>query len=329
MAADFSLVSIIMPVYQIPEKLLRHSIESVLNQTYKKIELILVDDGSDDDSGKICDEYAYMDHRVTCCHTANQGVSGARNYGLERAQGDYITFVDSDDSLDPCIIQQMTRVCIEEKADCVICSCRHLHKNSMEEKTNNLKFPVNKKVYSRERILHELFYMGKPYEEMEITAVWGKLYSKKIIKDIFFDTDMSIGEDFVFNYNFLKNALTVVCIDTKGYNYLLRPESTMHGKYKPKHIRSLEGFKKLLLNCNEEDRLGVTTRAVNTAIVIFLMIPEKKCNAEDEKLVIDFIRPYRKEVLFNPNARFKVKISLLLSYVGFGFMKRVYKVFFR
>lgn len=329
MGADSSLVSIIMPVYQIPETLLRHAIESILNQTYKNIELIIIDDGSKDHTGAICDEYAHMDHHVMCCHTANQGVSKARNRGLHKVQGDYVAFVDGDDSLEPYIIRQMVDVCMENKADCAICSCRHLYENDADVRPRDPDPPFNKKIYSREGILHELFYMGKPYDEMEITAVWGKLYARRTIKNVFFDADISIGEDFIFNYDSLKNASVIVCMDSKGYNYLLRADSAIHGRYKHKYIQCLDGFKKLLKKCDKSHRQGVAARLVNIAIVIFLMIPKGKDNAEDERRLIDFIKQYRKEVLFNPDSRFKVKASLLLSYLGFGSMKKIYNIFFQ
>ena len=96
------LLSVIIPVYKV-EKYLRQCVDSVINQTYKNLEIILVDDGSPDNCGKICDEYAQKDRRIKVIHQENQGVSAARNLGTKLAQGEYITYVDSDDWLDVCM----------------------------------------------------------------------------------------------------------------------------------------------------------------------------------------------------------------------------------
>ena len=115
-------VSVIVPVYN-SEKYLNRCVDSILNQTYRSIELILVDDGSPDNSGRICDEYAEKDSRVRVIHKANAGVSAARNSGLEVASGDYATFVDSDDYIEPDMYSDMMEKVNQYNCDVVMCDC--------------------------------------------------------------------------------------------------------------------------------------------------------------------------------------------------------------
>ena len=113
-------ISIIIPVYNV-EKYLNKCLNSVIEQTYKNIEVILIDDGSTDNSGKICDEYAKNDIRIKIIHQQNGGVSTARNNGLEHATGKYITFVDSDDYIEKEMIETMAKKIMKKNADIVIC----------------------------------------------------------------------------------------------------------------------------------------------------------------------------------------------------------------
>ena len=321
------LVSVIMPVYCIPETLLRDSIESVLNQTYDNLELLIIDDGSPDNCGVVCDEYVFLDQRVKCYHISNIGVSGARNCGIENANGQYILFLDSDDSIESFIIEQMVTVAMENNADCIICSCHHVNEHERTINRNSIIDKLDLKIYSKEEILHELFYMGKPYDEMEITAVWGKLYKRRLLENVIFDKRMYIGEDFALNYEVLKKTVKVVCISTKGYYYLLRSNSAIHGKYNHKYCHTLNGLKDLISKSDKLDRKGIISRVVNIAIVLFLMIPNTKQFQKDQEIFIKFIKCYRKDALFNNNTRLKVKISLILSYFDFQIMKKLYRIF--
>ena len=115
-------ISIIVPVYQ-AEKYISKCIESIVNQTYKNLEIILIDDGSTDRSGEICDEYGKKDNRIVVVHNKNKGVSVARNCGLDIATGDYITFVDSDDYIDLQMYSEMMKVVEKYSCDVVMCDC--------------------------------------------------------------------------------------------------------------------------------------------------------------------------------------------------------------
>ena len=116
-----SLVSVIVPVYKV-EKYLSKCLDSIVNQTYKNLEIILVDDGSPDNSGKICDEYAQKDSRIKVIHKENGGLSSARNAGLDIATGEYIAFADSDDSVHLDFVEKLYRAIKEENADIACCS---------------------------------------------------------------------------------------------------------------------------------------------------------------------------------------------------------------
>lgn len=113
-----TLVSVIVPVYKV-EKYLHRCIDSIINQTYKNLEIILVDDGSPDNCGKICDEYAEKDNRIKVIHKSNGGLSSARNAGLDVANGDYVYFVDSDDYIDTKLVEDNLNLAIEHDADMV------------------------------------------------------------------------------------------------------------------------------------------------------------------------------------------------------------------
>lgn len=119
----FPLISVIIPIYNV-EKYVKRCLDSVLNQTYCHLEVILVDDGSTDSSGKICDEYKKMDTRIRVIHKSNEGVSSARNLGIEVANGEYIAFIDSDDAMEKDCIEYLYRLIQENHCSLSICSYR-------------------------------------------------------------------------------------------------------------------------------------------------------------------------------------------------------------
>ena len=187
------MVSIIVPVYNV-EEYLRECVDSVLNQTYSDVEVILVDDGSTDQSGNICDEYAEMDSRIKVIHKKNEGVSAARNTGIETASGERIIFVDSDDSIHPRLLESYRE--LDDDSVTLLCD----YTTDMEEwKRFSLNdFQEHMEFVAREKFM-KLFYKGY------MNPPFNKYFRADIIREhqIRFPEDMSLGEDLIFNMKYL------------------------------------------------------------------------------------------------------------------------------
>lgn len=225
---DTSLVSIIVPVYN-SEKYLDKCITSILAQTYKNVELILINDGSSDNSGHLCDVYAKMDHRVKVMHVKNSGVSSARNSGIEIATGKFIEFVDSDDYIE----QNMVETLVNEmnvNVDIVICGYKRLYKDS-----NGIIATENSKLYHEIAITKKklLKGFGNLFVDFYINYLWNKLYARNIIKkyNIKFDTSINWGEDLMFNLEYLGYCNNITIIDKPLYNYINYNNDSLTSKF--------------------------------------------------------------------------------------------------
>ena len=324
------LVTIIVPVYKVKENLLRKSIESILNQSYKNIELLVVDDGSPDLSGRICDEYAEGDSRMTVFHIENKGVSHARNYALDRMQGDFVMFVDSDDYIEEQCVEILVRTMAEKQADCVTCSAYRVIEETMQcENKQDSDSTDNYMVLDNEQAIDRLCYMNQPFEGYDLGTVWGTLYNADMLKDIRFNQRMRIGEDFAYKFIVFQRCQKVVCIEKKLYNYLICSQSAMRNGFDVKKTETVYEFEKAVEKGwgNKRYDDGFKSRAVNIAIVILFMVPiqpEYKTYRED---IERFIKLHRKEVLKNPKTRRKVRISLWMSYLGMDFTQKVFFAF--
>ena len=200
-------ISIIIPVYN-AEKYLNRCLDSILKQTYKNIEIILVDDGSKDSSPQICDEYAKLDNRIIVIHKENSGVSEARNSGLDVSSGDYVAFVDSDDYVEENFIQDM----LKPNFDLIVSGYKDINcvvNQSKCVKIVNKEYHNNSKEFYIDAFINECF-----------NSVWNKLYSKKLIKDLRFDKNFQIGEDAIFNLQAILKAEHIIAIDKVNYNYM-------------------------------------------------------------------------------------------------------------
>jgi len=206
-------ISVIIPVYN-REKSLRKCLDSVIKQTYENLEIILVDDGSQDNSGAICDDYAIMDKRFRVIHQPNAGVAAARNAGLAMATGDYIGWVDSDDWIEPGMYKCMLDNALEFEADIVVCS--HL-----EQYENRSIF----KGWQQREILDTEQALGLLLQDDIIkNYLWDKLWHRELFDDVRFP-DVTIFEDMAVMYKLFVQAKKVVCLPNQGYNYLLHSES--------------------------------------------------------------------------------------------------------
>jgi len=215
------LISIIIPVYNV-EKYLHQCVNSILNQTYKNIEIILVNDGSKDNSGKICDEYASKDLRVKVIHKENQGLGFARNSGLDIAKGKYVTFIDSDDYADPDLVETLYKNIINENADTCIGGFKRVDDfgNILYEE----KYEYS--IYEGEYVLKGIFYrmLGSSPKKSDAIrmSVWNSMYSMDIIKSNFirFPSErVFISEDIIFDSDYYQKAKKVILIDSISYNY--------------------------------------------------------------------------------------------------------------
>lgn len=318
-----NLISVIMPVYKTEESHLRKAIESVINQSYRKLEIVLVDDGSPDQCGAICDAYAGTDNRIRVIHKKNGGVSSARNCGLETVTGDYIFFVDSDDTLKGNAIEVLFAIVQKTNADIVICSCKHVKEKNDDNAIYDGAYQCLKTVESAEAIKN-LSYNIHVFDELEPTAVWGKLYKKSAVQNLRFNEKMNVGEDFVFNYFAICPLKVVTYCNLKLYNYNFVETSLMNNKiYSPKLMRSFEELVKFAESQKNSEYFDeVIVRSVNVAFTIYLKTPEKQSIEKNE--IEEYIVKYRSSVLTNTKTNLKIRVALVLSTISFKLVRWVF-----
>jgi len=218
---DTKLISIIVPVYN-AEKYLKQCVDSLINQTYNNLEIILLDDGSTDNSPALCDEYAKNDNRIKVVHKSNSGVSDTRNKGIEIALGEYIGFVDSDDWLEPDAYEFLLNNAITYGADISACG-------AMCQKDDLSFFKIDEECWSTPTLFEGKnkvnFILDSYYTSY---VIWNKIYKAEIIKNIKMDTSMKIAEDSVFLYNCVKGCKKIVVENSPKYYYRYSSSSAIH-----------------------------------------------------------------------------------------------------
>ena len=222
------LISVIIPAYNV-EKHIKKCLNSVLQQTYRNIEAVIIDDGSTDETNEICRGYADTDSRVQLWYQENNGTGAARNLGLRKARGQYIGFVDGDDYLEPGMYEVLLRYLLNNNAS--IANCGLVYESEGRPAAVSLNNQENPAVCSNYDLL--LTYL----QSKELTCVCNKLYTRSAALQLF--PDLVIGEDAVYLFEVLLNPCTVVSIDNRFYHYVQRRGSARITKFNPNHLDSL------------------------------------------------------------------------------------------
>lgn len=218
-------ISVIIPVYNV-DKYLSECLDSVIKQSYKDLQIIVVDDGSTDSCGRICDEYALRDSRITLVHQKNGGAAAAKNAGLRLAKGEYLAFVDSDDYLEPDAFEYMLKLLIQKHADIVQCSYRDLY---VDNSVDQIKNSGDIGEYTAEE------YLARYTTDWTCGLLWDKLYRRSMFSGILFEEGHVIDDEY-FTYQGVMNAKKMV-IDSKiVYNYRKRKSSV---SYIPEHMERI------------------------------------------------------------------------------------------
>lgn len=216
------LISIIVPVYNVKDYL-EKCLQSICVQTYKNLEIILIDDGSSDGSGELCDLFAQRDGRIKVIHQTNAGQSAARNRGLAVAQGEFLGFVDSDDWIEPDMYEFLYHLLKENGADISICShYRDKGKKSVAKYSSGEQF-----VFTRDEGIRALVV-----DRRIRNYVWDKLYKRRLFSGITFPLNR-IFEDIAISYRIFYKAEKIVVREFPKYHYVIRDGSAMQSKYDP------------------------------------------------------------------------------------------------
>lgn len=244
------LISIIVPVYNVENDLTK-CLESILDQTYMELEIILIDDGSTDGSGAVCDRYALRDHRVRVIHQRNLGVAAARNTGLRAVTGSYIMFVDSDDEIDREAVSVLYERICRDGSDMAI--CKHADVYASGQVINRLCNWFEDSVVTPQHIMEQIAY-GKRYAP----ALWGKLYKTDVLKDLIVP-NLVCGEDMWLIPDILNRCGSVSFVDRVLYYYYHRQGSITRVADDSVLLDSLRGHLKMiqhLLDCGFYESAG-------------------------------------------------------------------------
>ena len=219
------LISVIVPVYNV-EKYLNKCIQSIVSQTYKNLEIILVDDGSPDNCPKMCDDWAAADSRIKVIHKQNGGLSSARNAALDIAVGDYLFFIDSDDYAEPDMVEFLHSLIISGEYDVARCGA------FIDDLINNKSLQIGdgkRSVPSFDDSINNLMNGGNLSG-----VVWNKMYKTNAVKSIRFDPADGCSEDIMYNFRVLTQTDRVICCDEPKYHYVLRNDSITNSHFAQK-----------------------------------------------------------------------------------------------
>lgn len=313
-------ISVIVPVYNV-EKYIKQCLESILNQTYKNLEIIIVDDGTKDSSGKICDEISKSDSRIKVIHQENQGLSGARNTGLKNTTGEYITFVDSDDYIGNKMFEKMLSTLKTNNADIVECGTIYCDEegNYIKENTKN-----KIEIYEKDIQMKELIFSGNI-----TTMSCGKLYKKDLLKNFEFPIG-KYHEDTFTTYKLLHNSQKIIILNQGFYHYRQVYGSIMNSNFNIKHLDSIEAvlerskfIEKYYPQYKKYDYANICYSCCKVYERIILSNFNDK---EVERKLQMLIKRYLVCFLFNSNSRKITKLFAVFCSINMNLCKNFYKI---
>ncbi len=303
------LISIVVPVYNV-EEYVDLSVQSMVEQTYENIEILLVDDGSTDTSGERCKIWSERDARVRYIHKENGGAASARNVALDVCRGELITFVDSDDLIDANFIEVLYDAMYAENADISICGWKN-ETVSRIVASDTVKGSVS---YDKTEALNKLFY-----QEDYDTAMWAKLYRAELFEQIRFPLG-NIYEDIAIIYKVFERVNKVVYSDYNGYHYLLRDTGTTLKTFSRKKMDLIDvadEMEEYILTNYPEVSAAMCSKYVRANFHIYLQIPQSEEYKQERLRIEGNIDKYRKRVLKDKRTRKGTKAALLLSGISY------------
>lgn len=314
MKKDTPLISVIVPCYKV-ERYLPGCIDSILRQTYEHLEIMLVDDGSPDRCGEICEDYAKQDPRIVVIHKENGGLSDARNVAIDQAKGEWITFVDSDDLVNDDYVEILYRLVSEFECECGVCRFKTFREgdepvwfygSSHHEKMDSLK------------AVEQMFYQ----EKFDNNAP-AKLYHRRLFEGCIRFPKGRVFEDLATTYQLLLQSNGVAYTDATPYHYFLR-ENSIDGSYSSKKVEDgLAVLKSIDDNISKLRGIekAYQCRKFSFLLHLLLMMPK---GAEHYKEMVSDVKQIRLPVLLDSHARKKARVAALLSYFGIVFLKFVF-----
>lgn len=318
-------ISIIIPVYNV-KPYLKRCIESVLNQTFKDFELILVDDGSTDNSGEICDEYAGRDKRVVVIHQENAGQAHARNVALSHSNGMFILYADCDDYVCKDHVKAMVDLALEYNADIVQCSMKKFTKEK-EIKDDAIGRPEFE-IYTASAALEEYCYQRKFYP-----GPWCKIIRRELMDGLLFPSGTGY-EDMAIMHRLLGRAEKIILLPAVLYYYRQHSSSTMHTKFSDKkidRIRIAEQLKKYIEEYFPENIRAVKTRYFLANIQLAMDVPYSRQYCEVRADMKKNICSVRRDVMKDKKSKKTIRFMAAASYLGMPalmLLGRLYKAVF-
>ena len=305
------LISVIVPIYQV-EAYLEECLDSILNQTYRHLEIILIDDGSTDRCGDICDRYASQDSRIQVIHQTNQGLSAARNAGMDVATGEYISFIDSDDYIDLHFYEKMVKG-FQNYPKALIIACLIYKDEDGYITSYNTDWNTTQPVFHSSFTFCEDSLLG----EMAV-AVWYKLYRAELLKNIRFRVGR-IFEDLLFMHDFSstlkKYPGEVVTIPYYLYYYRIRQGSICHGE-EPAIFKSLHTYLEIINESKKENPIFAHKLEMQQQRNIIYLNGQLELNKEWKKKFAATFRPLLKQIpilrIFSFQASWKGKLAMLV-----------------
>lgn len=317
------LISIVVPVYN-AEKFLPKSLESLQNQTYTELEIILVNDGSNDGSAAICEQYASTDKRFVVIHKENGGVSSARNAGLKRVTGEYVGFVDPDDWIEPDMFKRLYQLTQEYNAD--ISMCGYMKEKADGTILNTLEPPSVTSFTSKEAlntILNDDSFRG---------FLWNKLFSAAILKEnpsLKLDENIHFCEDLLFCCKAILASKSLVYDSTPFYHYMFHDNNASSSQYSLKKLTSLEALEQIIEMLSEEANVNVSMyKSYYMRMNLSLLmngIYENKSSTDTTRYLKKNLFKYSLSELNSKSLQFSCRISRLsvkIAYLIWKFTKR-------
>lgn len=293
------LVSIIIPIYN-AECYLERCLNSVINQTYKNIEIILINDGSKDNSINICKKYRSNDERVVIINQDNFGVSYSRNIGINHAKGKYILFVDADDSIDINMVENMLKLATKYNGDCIICN--------YDDGKNNYKQPNEEieQIFTDEAI--KRFLIHNSLKGM----LWNKLIKRKYFENNMFDTTVGYAEDAQVVWKLIKKMNSIVITSHTYYHHYINDDSISNKKFSANKFSEIKVWSDILLDveANYREYMNIIYARYGSVCTFMLydMYKNRYIDNDRENEIKHEINKYFKYIIFNNQISIKTKL---------------------